>query len=144
MAKRQTPDFHRFYPHHSVIHERLLNWARWVTPRTSNSVSPMFRNYRSHAWQWHTPEHRETCDLLDAMVVEKAVGRLPVTHREAVRWAYVYRCLPYVACRELGVSEEGLARHIHDGRAMLQHALDGQRGEGGGWPGKIQAVPEKA
>ena len=121
MAKREIPDFNRVDPEHHEIHDRLLNWALWVTPRTPSTVSPMFRHYRSHAWQWHTPEFRPTCDLLDAVVIEKIVARLPHKHREAVRWSYVYRCTPAIAIRELALSYEGLARHVRDGRTMVKN-----------------------
>ena len=84
----------------------------------------MFRNYRSHAWQWHTPEHRETCDLIDAQWLERQVAKLPRFHREAVRWAYVHRCTPAIAARELGLNYEGLYRFVRDGRQMLMHAVD--------------------
>ena len=121
MAKNPRPDFHHVDPEHKAIHDRLLNWARWVTPRTSSTVSPMFRQYRSHAWQWHTPEFRPTCDLIDAVLIEKTVARLPRTHRETIRWAYVYRCTPAIAIRELALSYEGLARHVRDARTMLKN-----------------------
>lgn len=118
---KERPDFHRVEPDQLDIHDRLLNWARWVTPRTSSTVSPMFRQYRSHAWQWHTPEHRPTCDTLDAVLIEKTLRRLPVAHREAIRWCYVYRCTPAIAARELALSYEGLARHVRDGRTMVRN-----------------------
>lgn len=114
-------DFHAVRDEHLEIHRRLLNWARWVTPRTPSWVSPMFRMYRSHAWQWHTPEHRETCDMLDAQRIEKEVSGLPQKHREAVRWAYVICCPPIKAQRALGLTKDGLFRHIQDGRTMLKN-----------------------
>ena len=120
---KATIDFSRVEPNQIAIHDRLRNWARWVTPRTGNTVSPMFRGYRSHAWQWHTPEIRETCDMLDAQAIEKTVSKLPEKHRTAVRWAYVYRCTPAIACRELGLSYDGLYRHLRDGRQMLANLV---------------------
>jgi hypothetical protein len=35
----------------------------------------MFRQYRSHAWQWHTSAFRPTCDLLDAVLIDKTVAK---------------------------------------------------------------------
>jgi hypothetical protein len=121
MKKISMPDFHHVDDDQLDIHDRLLNWARWVTPRTSSTVSPMFRQYRSHAWQWHTPDHRPTCDTLDALLVEKTMRLLPLRHREAVRWAYVYRCSPAIAIRELALSYDGLARYVRDGRMMVRN-----------------------
>lgn len=123
--KKQIPDFARIYDHHKWIHGVLLNWARWVTPRTSPQVSPMFRDYRSHAWQWHPREYRESCDLIQAHQVERLVSRMPPTHREAIRWAYVYRCTPEKACKVLQLRYDGLARHVHDARSMLDLAMTG-------------------
>lgn len=124
MSRKQTIDFARVEDHQIPIHERLRNWARWVAVMPQSQVHPMFRQYRSHAWQWHTPEHRETCDLLDAQWLEKQVAKLPVDHREAVRWAYVYRCTPATAARSLKLSYEGLYRYLRDGRQMLLNAID--------------------
>lgn len=120
---KQAQDFSHVEPHQSAVHDRLLNWARWVTPGSPSMVSPMFRQYRSHAWQWHTPEIRLTCDSLDAMAVEKIVAKLPAKHRDAVRWAYVHRCTPAIAIREMGVSYDGLAKLLRDGRQMLINLL---------------------
>lgn len=116
---KPTIDFARVEEHQLPIHDRLRNWARWVVVRPQSRVHVMFKNYRSHAWQWYTPEIRETCDLIDAQALEKVVGTLPPKHRAAVRWAYVYRASPAIAVRELGLTYEGLYRHVRDGRQML-------------------------
>lgn len=120
---KHSVDFSHVEPHQTAMHDRLLNWARWVTPGSPSMVSPMFRQYRSHSWQWHTPEIRTTCDELDATLVEKTVAKLPEKHRTAVRWGYVYRCSPSAAMRELGVSNDGLAKLLRDGRQMLINLL---------------------
>lgn len=85
----------------------------------------MFRDYRSHAWQWHPREYRATCDVIQAQEVERLVAKLPPTHREALRWAYVYRCTPARACRVLVLKYDGLARHVHDSRSMMDLAMRG-------------------
>lgn len=122
--RKPTPDFARVEEHQLPIHERLRNWARWVVVRPSSKVHPMFAQYRSHAWQWHTPEHRETCDVLDAMVMEGEVAKLPPHSRYAVRWAYVYRYTPAVAVRFVKSDYGGLYRHLRDGRQMLIHLTE--------------------
>ncbi len=121
---KQAVDFQHVEDKHKAIHERLLNWSRWVTPGRQSFVSPMFRQYRSNAWQWHTPEHRISCDIIDGQMVEKAVSKLPAPHREALRWCYVHRCSAIHACRALGVSYEGLARLIRDGRQMMCNRME--------------------
>jgi hypothetical protein len=118
-------DFHHVPETQVDIHERLLNWARWVMVRPQSAIgtSPMFRKAKSNAWQWHTPEYRENCDILDAQYVEKVVAKLPPKRREAIRWAYVHQGMPSKAARKLGVSTEGLKRLIDDGRAMCKNLL---------------------
>jgi DNA-directed RNA polymerase specialized sigma24 family protein len=122
---RELVDFHRVEEHQIAMHERLLNWARWLNSGRGGSVSPMFRQYRSNAWQWHPAEHRPFCDTLDAPLMEKTVYKLPEKHRMAVRWLYVYRCAPINACRAMGLSHTGLYQHSRDGRQMLINMLRG-------------------
>lgn len=112
-------DFHQIEGRHEKIHIELENWARWVQPSRQSWVSPMFQQYRSKAWQWHAPEHRETVRSLDAIEMEKAVSKLPNKHRAAIRWAYVIRCSPSGPMRALGVSNDGLLLLLNDGRQML-------------------------
>ena len=114
-------DFHQVEAKHSDIHAELENWARWVKPTMQTWISPMFKQYRSKAWQWHAPEHKDVIRSLDAMKMEKAVYHLPEKNRAAVRWAYVYRCTPSVPMRSLGVSNDGLMMLLRDGRQMLKN-----------------------
>lgn len=124
MLMRVKVDFHHVEEHQHAIDKRLHNWSRWVKPHRPSWVSPMFRMYRSHAWQWHAPEHRETCDVLDAQAIEKLVCKLPEKHRQAVRWHYVFPCEPFRMARELGVTEQALFQLVRDGRQMLMNRID--------------------
>lgn len=108
LMKTKTVDFHHVEEHHKDMDKRLHNWSRWVKPRAPSWVSPMFRMYRSNAWQYHKPEHRESCDMVDAMKLEKAVSKLPEKHREAIRWSYVFPVAPFKMQKSLGVTEQGL------------------------------------
>lgn len=112
-------DFHIVPEHQLPMHERLLNWARWVRVAHPRWQSPIWRLGKSNSRQWHTPEVREETDILDAQRMEKAVGRLPEKHRAAVRWHYVFRTTPIQARRMLGVTNEGLQRLVIDGRTIL-------------------------
>ena len=125
--QKQKPDWAKVYDHHKWVHERLINWARWVTPGSSAEVSPMFRDYRSHAWQWHPREHRPECNVIEAQEVESFIAKLPPTHREVLRWCYVRRYNPAKASRNLRLDYAGMERHIHDGRSMLDLALRGSK-----------------
>ena len=103
-----------------AIHERLEAWARWVRVRPSGwQVAPMFRQYRSKAWQWERPEPRPSVNIPEAVAMEKAVSLLPEKHREAIRWSYVFSGNPVGMARRLAVSKQGLLELVQAGRTML-------------------------
>lgn len=117
----QYVDFNRVEDKHLDIHRRLNNWSSWVRvrPQSGWTSSIIWRQVRSNAWQWHPPEYRETCDMLDAQALEKAVAHLPAPHRDALRWCYVYGGSPARMAAHLGLSKDGLALMVRDGRQML-------------------------
>jgi hypothetical protein len=118
--KRDDIDFHLVADRHLAIHELLENWARWVKPRGQGwHTAPMFRQYRSHAWQWEAPEIRVSPNMPQAVEMEKAVSQLPEAERFAIRWSYVFKGHPAAAARHLGVSKQGLCDLIAAGRTML-------------------------
>jgi hypothetical protein len=76
--KRDAIDFFLVDDRHAAIHARLEEWARWVRVRPRGwMTTPMFRQYRSHAWQWERPEIRTPIDTNRAVSVEKEVATLP-------------------------------------------------------------------
>jgi hypothetical protein len=79
----------------------------------------MFRQYRSHAWQWEAPTVQAAINIPEAVEMEKAVSLLPEKNREAIRWAYVWQGGPGAMSKRLGVSKEGLCDLIRVGRVML-------------------------
>jgi DNA-directed RNA polymerase specialized sigma24 family protein len=105
---------------HIAIHRRLEAWASWVRVRPHGwQVAPMFRQYRSKAWQWERPEPKPSVNIPEAVEMEKAVSMLPEKHREAIRWVYVWRDSPIATARRLAVTKQGLLDLIHAGRTML-------------------------
>lgn len=116
-------DFHAVADLHLDIHARLENWARWVrtSPQSGWTASPMWRQVKSLARQWHVPEYRENCDLLDAHEMERQVRLLPNGHRDAIRWCYVYGGQPGKAAKLIGVSKDMLKKLVEDGRQMLKN-----------------------
>lgn len=78
----------------------------------------MFRGFKSTEI-WAHNEISVPIDSLDAASMEKQVSTLPVRHRDAIRWAYVYRIQPWRFCRNMGITQTQLAELIHDGRQML-------------------------
>lgn len=123
-VRRDEIDFHAVPEAQLGIHEALLNWSRWVRVRPHGwQVSPMFRMYRSHAWQWHTPEIRQQINVPEAVEMEKAVSGLPEKHRTAIRWHYCFCGHPARMARELGVSKQGLADLVVDARVKLRNGI---------------------
>jgi len=107
------------------IDTRLTHWARWVRVNPQAwRTTPMFRGYRSHAWQWERPEPQIQINTLDAHETERAVCSLPEKHRRAIQWCYVFAYIPPNAIRrELAVTRDGLMQLIIDGRDMLKNRL---------------------
>jgi DNA-directed RNA polymerase specialized sigma24 family protein len=113
-------DFFLVAPQHEAVDERLRAWAAWVRVRPHGwQVAPMFRQYRSKAWQWERPEPKAAVNIPEAVEMEKAVSLLPEKHREAIRFAYVWCGSPVKVSRDLGVSKQGLMDLINQGRTML-------------------------
>lgn len=120
MKRDRLLDFFVVEHHQLGIHLKLENWSRWVSiKRDSGKQHPMWAKSQSGARQWHEPELREPTDLLGGQAMEKAVAMLPVKHRDAIRWNYVWRGGPLHMARRLGVSREGLIDLVRQGRQML-------------------------
>jgi len=100
------------------IHERLVNWARWVRPRRSSWVHPMWRGFKASE-VWAETRSSVPIDPLDAQKMERGVSALPDQHKFSIRWCYVYRGNPVRAARMVGETQEGLAALISAARVML-------------------------
>lgn len=119
MKTRNYIDFHEVKPEHAAIHERLVNWARWVRGSgMSWTAHPMWK----HLKEKEALERRNIplpVDTLDGHFMEKAVSALPEKHRHAIRWCYVFKGNPLGAARAAAVSKERLAELVGGGRSML-------------------------
>lgn len=112
-------DYSHVELHHRDIDGRLQNWAAWCRSMAGTSgVHPMFRQYRP-ALHWDQAAPRYEVDPVDAYHLERAVGFLPIPQREALRWCYVHRGSPGLACRAIGVRRFELQLLVHSGRQML-------------------------
>lgn len=118
MRVRSLIDFHAVERKHIQIHDRLENWARTFWGGAGSSASPMFRLYRSDE-HWAPPVPSIPIDHLDAAKIGKGVALLPAPHSAALKWCYIRQSNPRKQCQALGVSMEGLALYIRDGRQML-------------------------
>lgn len=120
MRREPDVDFHAVPDAHLGIHAKLEQWARWVRVRPQGwQVAPMFRQYRSHSWQWESPQPRPTVNIPEALAMEEAVRWLIPAQRDAIRWVYVACDSPVRMARQLGVSKQGLLELITAGRAEL-------------------------
>ena len=114
-------DFHSVQPDHAEIDASLRNWALWLFGTARSTTHAM--------WAWCKPSQpweaaadvMLVVDPIEAMETETAVRRLPLQHREAVRWCYVYRTSPRRAAQTLGVKLDGLWLLVRDGRQMLSN-----------------------
>lgn len=124
MRVTEAVDYNYIKPEHETIHASLENWARWVRVRPQSwPTHPMWRKALTSK-QWDAVPHIPVpVNTLDAADMEKAVYGLPVKHREAIRWSYVYGRDPVAMARTLGVSKQGLADLVDSGRTMLQNRL---------------------
>ena len=118
---KQTADFSRIPARHDAINLRLEHWGQWVSVRPQAwKVQPMFRQYRSHAWQWHMPEIKAQINTIEASETERVVSMLPEQHRTVIRWLYVWPWVPVNAVRrDLGLTRVELASMAVDARDMV-------------------------
>ena len=118
---KQTADFSRIPARHDAINLRLEHWGQWVSVRPQAwKVQPMFRQYRSHAWQWHMPEIKAQINTIEASETERVVSMLPEQHRTVIRWLYVWPWVPVNAVRrDLGLTRVELASMAMDARDMV-------------------------
>lgn len=122
MRRDEYIDFFHVEPSQLAVHDALCNWARWVRVRPHGwQVSPMFRQYRSHAWQWERPSVPDPVNIPEAVAMEKAISGLPEKERFAIRWSYCFQGHPAAAARHLAVSKQGLAELVTAGRMMLRN-----------------------
>lgn len=121
--RRDLPDFFLIPEGQEAIHGRLENWALYLEFKRPSWISPMWKQGLSNSRQWHAPVLRPIVDSLGGHDMELAVRGLPKHHRDAIRWAYVYRTPPLKAQRMIGVTAATLLRLVTDGRTMLKNRV---------------------
>ena len=124
-----THDLARIQEHHDAIHERCVEWAKWVrVAQRPFGVQPMFKHYRAPGrWDVETvvPAHINT---IAALEVERAVALLHHRQRTVLRWCYVWPGLHVNAvARELGTDRAGLAAIRDEALGVLDMALERPR-----------------
>lgn len=119
-------DLLRIPPEHEAIDAELLNWATWArSGRGHAAMSPMFRMFRSNfaRGEYGVPTAAPTVDTSSALDTERAIRRMPETHRGVLRGWYVYRLAPWTLCRRLGLHSCALQQTLHDARTMARNIM---------------------
>lgn len=127
LKREHEADVFHVEARHDAIHRRLVNWASWVKVRGYPAMSPMFRalGVKSNSRHWHMPVIIDTVDMLDAQLIEKAVGKMPEMHAEALRWFYVFQHPPaHVYRRKRGYTWDTLKKICTDARTMLDNRVN--------------------
>ena len=118
-------DHNYIEPHHSAIHDRLSNWARYVSVRQiAWPIQPMFRAAKTPKTLDVDAHVRIDVNTLDGHAIERAISALPALNRDALRWWYVRRWSVMRQRKMQGLTDEGLQRAVRDGRQMLINRLD--------------------
>lgn len=107
--------------------QRLENWALWARdkPRYEHCRSLEHRYRTPQVWEPVTP--RLECDWKDAVIVERAVTKLPARHRVVIVGHHLYRADPRSISRRAGLNWHGFDEHLHRAEGMLRNVL-GRRG----------------
>jgi len=120
-------DFHLVPAHQFAMDGRLRNWGTWCNSRAAASSSPMFRltppGLATRRGD-HGSRESSTLDRSDAVRIAQALTALSPPHAAALNWYYVKPVAPRRAAEALGVSYEGLAALVIDGRQMLINRLE--------------------
>lgn len=124
MSKKNYVNYDHIPEGQEEIHERLMNWARWIRSGTGGwACHPMWKQCVAKEIEdlraKRGVESVAPIRIDEAVATERAVAQLPDKHRKAVRWCYVFKHNPLAACKAIAVTKEELARLVDDGRQML-------------------------
>jgi len=112
-------DLHHIDSAHEAVHQRLINWARYVRVTGGGFIQPMWKQGKSSR-QWdESPHINIEVDTLDGHIIEQAVYKLPPNHRSVIRWWYCFNTPEHKVRRELACTHAGLALLVREGRGML-------------------------
>jgi DNA-directed RNA polymerase specialized sigma24 family protein len=116
--KREDIDFHAVLPQHARIHDRLINWALWSHSNPKRAQAPIWMLGKP-AQHWDKPPAPAIVDVQDALRLERAICKLPETHRKSLIWSYILRSGPKKIAGHLEVSFIALRDLVHSARQML-------------------------
>jgi DNA-directed RNA polymerase specialized sigma24 family protein len=117
--RRDDIDFHYVPEEHIRIHERLLNWAKWLRPGWVPGVAPGFELYQSPAYAKEDASCGQGVDGGDACRVHSVVQTLPVRQRATLTWCYCRPVNPRSMAKSLDVTMVELSDLLMDARQRL-------------------------
>ena len=93
------------------LKERLVNWRNWARDKRHYRITPSLEGRYRPPPSWNPPEPKLFVDVLDAIVIEKALTNetFPKKARKLIVYAYINPSIPLqIACRKIGIN----ARHF--------------------------------
>lgn len=105
---------------------RLPNWARWAKVRPHYSSCRSLEHKYKSPQTWHEVEPKTEIDLLDAVVIEKALVHpaFPKRAREIIKYCYLMPHLhPMKVCRKLGIRNGEIDMELRNAINMLANRL---------------------
>lgn len=108
----------------STLKQRIENWARWCrsNPTRAHCFSIEHRYKAPPCWESQQP-HIEV-DMLDAVIVEKAVIGLPVKFKLAMKYAHVMPWTPFwVQVRLIGCKGSDYGETVRRAEIALGNVL---------------------
>jgi hypothetical protein len=85
--------------------DRLENWQRVYKDRPQYRVTPSLEGKYRSPQVWHPEEPKMPCDHNDAVVVERAIVRMPTPYKQIIVYKYMYPFLPFSGfCRKAKIN----------------------------------------
>ena len=110
------------------IHRRLENWANWCRGRWVQGRCASAEGGYNTPWrQWHYPVLLSSVDILDAEEINSVVVRLPVLHRDLIRFHYFFKYAPLTICRKLALRHICFQDMMRHSRLMVRNLLTKQK-----------------
>ena len=107
------------------IESLLQNWGAWLRSGT-NAKGHCFSiegRYRSPQC-WYPVQPREPeANVHDAFRIERVMPHVPRQHWKALKFHYVYRMEPRLACKRLAIRYAAWDSFLNDARAMVANNL---------------------
>lgn len=100
--------------------KRLANWVRWCRSNPARAHCMSIEHRYKAPPCWEAPEPRFEVDILDAVLIEKAVIGLPAMYKAALKYGYVMPWVDYwVQIKRIGCKSNDYETTIHKAMVMV-------------------------